>query len=104
MVEGLCIYIKEGIVTKRLIDLEEENSETISLEIASSKIKWCIVFAYRPAHNNNKDTIFSELPDSLNQITTNYHNFIIVTTEISNLNSTTIQDIRGYFCHFSRTE
>ena len=48
---GKIVYIKEAIITKRLIDLEGKNFETICLEIKLSKRKWCLVTAYKPPHN-----------------------------------------------------
>ena len=56
------LYNLNKIITKTLIDLEGKNSETICLEITLSKRKWCIVFAYRPPHNNNKHTFLVNCP------------------------------------------
>ena len=53
------VYIRKGIITKWLINLEGNNSETIYLEITLPKKKCCIVFAYRSPQNNNKNTGFS---------------------------------------------
>ena len=59
---GKILYIKEGITTKQLIDLAGKKSEAICLEITLSKRKWCIVFAYRPPHDNNKHTFLVNCP------------------------------------------
>ena len=63
------VYIRDGIIAKRLENLEGKYSETICLELTVSKKKWCITFAYRPPSNGNKAIFFKELTTSLSQIT-----------------------------------
>ena len=48
------VFIREGLVTKRLENLETKLSETICLELTVSNKKWFILFAYRPSQENNK--------------------------------------------------
>ena len=54
------IFIREGLLAKRLYAYEDNTSETICLEVTISKKKWCITFAYRPPYNSNKDGFFNE--------------------------------------------
>ena len=63
------IFIREGLLAKRLYAYEDNTSETICLEVTISKKKWCITFAYRPPYNSNKDGFFQELHTFLNNIT-----------------------------------
>ena len=93
---GKIVYIKEGIITKRISNLEGKSSETICLEITFSKKKWCVVFAYRPPIKN-KETFFSELSFSFNQITNNYDNFII----IGDLNIDTLDKSKDHYSYLS---
>ena len=58
---GKMVYIRDGILAKRLENLEGKHSETICLELTVSKKKWCITFAYRPPSNDNKAIFFNEL-------------------------------------------
>ena len=52
--------IREGLITKRLENLETKISEAICLELTVSNKKWFILFAYRPPQENNK-YVFSVL-------------------------------------------
>ena len=51
---GKIVYVKEGLIAKRILEYENINIETICIEITISKRKWCLTFAYRPPCNNNK--------------------------------------------------
>ena len=51
---GKIVFIREGLITKRLENLETKISETICLELTVSNKKWFILFAYRPPQENNK--------------------------------------------------
>ena len=72
------VYIRYGIIAKRLENLEGKHSETICLEFTVSKKKWCITFAYRPPSNDNKTIFFNELTTSLSQITNLYDYFAVM--------------------------
>ena len=72
------VYIRDGIIAKRLENLEGKHSETICLELTVSKKKWCISFAYRPPSNDNKAIFFNERTTSLSQITNLYDYFVII--------------------------
>ena len=72
------MYVKEGLIAKRILEYENTNIETICIEITLSKRKWCLTFAYRPPYNNNKATFFMELNKSLCNITRKYENILII--------------------------
>ena len=72
------MYVKEGLIAKRILEYENTNIETICIEITLSKRKWCLTFAYRPPYNNKKPTFFMELNKSLCNITRKYENILII--------------------------
>ena len=72
------VYIRDGIIAKRLEKLEGKHSETICLQLTVSQKKWCIAFAYRPPSNDNKAIFFNELTTSLSQITNLYDYFVVM--------------------------
>ena len=45
---GKMVFIREGLITERLENLETKVFETICLELTVSNKKWFILFAYRP--------------------------------------------------------
>ena len=57
-------------------NFETKNAETICLELTIVKIKWCILFAYRPP-NTDKEEFFDEISVSLNKILGKYDNVIL---------------------------
>ena len=63
--EGKMVFIREGLITKRLENLEIKISETICLELTVSNKKWFILFAYRSPQENNKYVFFNELNETL---------------------------------------
>ena len=46
------VFVREGLITKRLENLETKLSEIICLELAVSSKKWFILFAYRFPQEN----------------------------------------------------
>ena len=72
------VYIRDGIIVKRLENLEAKHSEAICVELTVSKKKWCIVFAYRPLSNVNKAIFFNELTTSFSQITNLYDHLAVM--------------------------
>ena len=64
--EDKIVYVREGFIAKRLVNLEGNTSETICIEITVSQKKWRIIFVYIPPNLNNKKVFFSELTASLN--------------------------------------
>ena len=75
---GKMIFIREGLIAKRLYAYEDSTSETICLEVTISKKKWCVTFAYRPPYNSNKHGFFKELNKSLSNITRKYENVLAI--------------------------
>ena len=71
------MYVKEGLIAKRILEYENINIETICIEITISKRKWCLTFAYRPPYNN-KATFFMKLNKSLCIIARKYKNILII--------------------------
>ena len=71
---GKMVFIREGLITKRLENSETKLSETICLELTVSNKKWFILFAYRPPQENNKYVFFKELTETLNKAVNNYEN------------------------------
>ena len=59
--------------------------------------KWCIVFANRPLHNNNKHKFFSELSNSLNRITNKYDNFTVT----GDLNINILDNTKDHYNYLS---
>ena len=74
---GKMVFIREGLIAKRLYTYED-TSETISLEVTISKKEWCVTFAYRPSYNSNKGDFFKELNEFLSNITRKYENVLVV--------------------------
>ena len=54
---GKIIFIREGLIAKKLYAYEDTTSKTICLEVTISKMNWCITFAYIPPYNNTKEDI-----------------------------------------------
>ena len=55
---GKVVFIKEGLITKRLNDFWRDISETFCLEVMILKKIWFITYVYRPTYSNNQQ-IFS---------------------------------------------
>ena len=72
------IFLKRGLIAKRLHALEDSTSQTICLVVAVSKKKWCVTFAYRPPYISNKDGFFKDVNKSLSNITRKYENAFVV--------------------------
>ena len=70
---GNIVYVREGIVAKRLSHCESPSLESICLELTISKRKLCILFAYRPP-NFNKKVFFKEISNSLSKALKCYGN------------------------------
>ena len=50
---GKIMYVKEGLIAKRILEYKNINIETIGIEITLSNRKWCLIFAYRLRSNKN---------------------------------------------------
>ena len=93
---GKIVYIKNGIIAKRISNLEGISTEIICIDITISKKKWCIFFVYRPPQNNNKSSFFNEISNILNQATNKYDNIVVMgDLNIDTLNSLT-KDMNNY--------
>ena len=55
---GKMVFIREGLITKRLENLETKLSETICLELTVFNNKWFMLFAYRPPQENSKRVFY----------------------------------------------
>ena len=71
------MFIRQGLITRRLPKFETEVSETLCVELTISKRKWCMHFAYRHPQNNNLKTLFVEINLSLSTIVNEYDNMLI---------------------------
>ena len=75
---GKIVFIRKGLITKRLKAFEGDISEMICLEVTISKKIWFITYVYRHSYNNNKDIFFSELSNTLSLATRKYENILII--------------------------
>ena len=71
---GNIVFIREGLITKRLKAFQGDISEAICLEVKISKK----VYVYRPTYNDNKGISFSELSKTLSLATRKYENILII--------------------------
>ena len=89
---GKMLFIRQGLITRRLPKFETKVSETICVELTISKKKWCILFAYRPPQSNNLKTFSEEINLSLSTIVNEYDNIML----IGDLNLNTKSKNNGY--------
>ena len=75
---GGIVFIREGLITKRLENLETKIFETICLELTVSNKKWFILFMYRPPQENSKYTFFNELNETLCKAANSCENIIVI--------------------------
>ena len=80
---GKLVYIKNGMITKRLKSFETPNAETICMELNISGRKWFIVFAYRP-ESINRDLFFDEVNICLGKAITKY-DFVLLAGDLNNV-------------------
>ena len=99
---GKIVYIRQGLISKRLSKFESKGIETICIELTISKKKWCILFAYRPP-NLDKNTFFSEISNNLSLIINEYEIVIVagdLNIDLSNtktLSENHVSDLRDTF-------
>ena len=73
---GGIVSVQEGIVMKRLSHCECPSIESICIELATSKRKWCSLLAY--CHTNfNKREFFKENSNILSKVLRNYDNIVL---------------------------
>ena len=107
---GKIVYVKEGLIAKRILGYENVNIETIFIEITILKRKWCLTSAYRPPYNKNKATFFMELNNSLCNIGRKYENILIIgdlnisfgNLKMWNLCDTFLFSKRRYLCEITK--
>ena len=75
---GLIEFVKKGIITKSLKNLETNLSETIYTEITMSKKRWFCMSLCRPPSSSNIDTSFAELTVSLSKAVNKFDNLIVM--------------------------
>ena len=68
---GKIVFIKSGLVSKRLKSYETPTAETICLELNISDRKWFIVFAYRP-ESIDRNLFFDEISICLGKAANSY--------------------------------
>ena len=73
---GKMVFIKNGLITKRLNVYETPNAETICLELNLSGRKWFILFAYRP-ESIVRELFFDEIALCLGKATKKYDYIIL---------------------------
>jgi len=71
------VFVKNGLITKRLENFELHESETICLELTISGKKWFLAFAYRPPKEENKKSFFKDLTNMLDNAMKKYENIFI---------------------------
>ena len=69
---GKLVFVN-GLIAKRVKDLETEVSET---KLTVTKKKWCILFAYKPPKQSNV-SFFQEISNSFNQVVNKYENMFL---------------------------
>ena len=74
---GKIVYIKDGLIVKKINDFETNISETISIELTISSKKWLIMFAYRHPNESNKLTSFNEVSNTRNKAVSKYDNILV---------------------------
>ena len=74
---GKIVYVKEDLISHRLVKHETEHAETICINLTIQERKWFIMFAYRPESIDRK-LFFDEVNKSLSKVTKEYENLIIV--------------------------
>ena len=74
---GKIVYIRNGIIPKRLTVYETQNMESICVEITIKKNKWGILFSFRPANSKNPKLFFEETTQYANKLLSKYDNIII---------------------------
>ena len=68
---GKIVFVKEGLIAKRLKEIETKFSETICIELTISKQKWRKLFANGPP-KQSKEAFFQEMTKCLSNIVNEY--------------------------------
>ena len=75
---GLIVFLRRGIICKRISDFELSFSECICSELTISKRRWLCFSRYRPPDPGNLSIFFEELSESLSKVILKYQNIIIM--------------------------
>ena len=73
---GKIVYVRQGLISKRLKNFESKTIKTICIELTKSKNKWCILFACRPTNLENKSSS-EQISSSLSLIVNQYENITV---------------------------
>ena len=98
---GKIVYVKYGLIVKRLDDFETNISETISLKLTISNKRWFIMFAYRPPIESLLLTFFNKVSSTLNKSVNKYN--ILVTGDLNIDFSNSKMDANNYLSDFIDT-
>ena len=90
---GKLVYIKDGLVAKRVTNYETPTAETICVELSIAHRKWLILFAYRP-ESINRNLFFAEINMSLSKALKNFQN--ILTGDLNVNMDQPANDVKGY--------
>ena len=70
--------LKKGLICKRLKNFKTSKSECICSEITIPNRKWLCFSIYRPPSNENLETFFDELTNTVRKASESYKYFIIM--------------------------
>ena len=90
---GKMVYVKKGLITKRLNSFETSNAETICVELNTSGRKWFILFAYRP-ESIDRILFFEEISICLGKAVKNY-DYVILAGDLNVDMDIPITDTKG---------
>ena len=74
---GKMVYLKEGLICKRLTDFETKTAETICLELSLKSKKWFIMFGYRP-ESIDRNIFFQEITIAIDKAVNKYENILVI--------------------------
>ena len=74
---GKIVYLKEGLICKRLTDFETKTAETICLELSLKSKKWFIMFGYRP-ESIDRNIFFQEITIAIDKAVNKYENILVI--------------------------
>ena len=74
---GKIVYIKEGLICKRVEKYETPTAETICIELSLKSKKWFIMFGYRP-ESINRNTFFEEINITISKAINKYQNILFI--------------------------
>ena len=74
---GKLVYVREGLICKRIETFETPTAETICIELLLKSQKWFIMFGYRP-ESINRDIFFEEINITLSKAINKYQNILFI--------------------------